>query len=215
MKKSIYLSIITLFIVSASFAQESSKQIFSSPKLIAEVATHKTVAILPFKATISYKRMPKSLDPETRKQEENQLSKSLQSGMYTFLLRKNEDYTVNIQDVERTNALLTQHKMIDNLDLFTADSIAKILGVDAVIKCSYAYEKTGSEGGAIVKSLLLLGSGKVATSELTMAIYNGKEGDLLWRFYKQMNEDVYSSANAVMERMMRKVGRNFPYKKAL
>ena len=105
--------------------------------------------------------------------------------------------------------------MIDNLDLFTADSIAKILGVDAVIKCSYAYEKTGSEGGAIVKSLLLLGSGKVATSELTMAIYNGKEGDLLWRFYKQMNEDVYSSANAVMERMMRKVGRNFPYKKAL
>jgi hypothetical protein len=31
-------------------------------------------------------------------------------------------------------------------------------------------------------------------------------------FYKQMNEDVMSSPSAVMERMMRKVGRNSPIK---
>jgi hypothetical protein len=51
----------------------------------------------------------------------------------------------------------------------------------------------------------------VASGEMTMNVYNGADGDLLWRFYKEMNEDVMSSANAVMERMMRKVGRNFPY----
>jgi hypothetical protein len=96
----------------------------------------------------------------------------------------------------------------------TQDSIAKILGVDAVIKCSYKYEKTGSEGGAIAKTILLgAGTGKVASGQLTMQIYNGGDGDLLWRFYKEMNEDVLSSANQVMERMMRKVGRNFPYEK--
>jgi hypothetical protein len=33
----------------------------------------------------------------------------------------------------------------------------------------------------------------VATGELTMQINNGKDGELLWRFYKQMNEDVMSS----------------------
>jgi hypothetical protein len=38
-----------------------------------------------------------------------------------------------------------------------------------------------------------------------MQINNGKDGELLWRFYKQMNEDVMSSPSAVMERMMRKV----------
>ena len=43
--------------------------------------------------------------------------------------------------------------------------------------------------------------------------YHGASGELLWRFYKEMNEDVMSSANAVMERMMRKVSRNFPYEK--
>ena len=47
--------------------------------------------------------------------------------------------------------------------------------------------------------------------ELTMQIYNAKDGELLWRFYKEMNENVMGSTNQVMERMMRKVARNFPY----
>jgi hypothetical protein len=56
------------------------------------------------------------------------------------------------------------------------------LGVDAVIKCSYAYEKTGSEGVAIVKNTDRFGTGKKATGGLTMQINNGVDGDLVWRF---------------------------------
>lgn len=202
----------SLLSVTLTDAQESAKQVFSSPKLATEIYNHKTVAILPFKANISYKRMPKNYNSQTIKDEEIQLGYNLQSGMYTYLLRRADDYLVTIQDIEKTNTLLKQNKAFENLDEFTADQLAKMLGVDAVINCSYSYEKTGSEGGAIVTTILF-GVGKVATGELTMAIYNGKDGDLLWRFYKQMNEDVFSSANAVMERMMRKVGRNFPYQK--
>lgn len=195
------------------FAQfESSKQIFESPKLGQVTAVHKTVAILPFKATISYKRLPKNFDAQTNKEEERKLGSNLQSGMYTYLLRKSEDYSVVVQDVERTNVLLKQSEVYDKIGEMTPDALAKILGVDAVIKCGYAYEKTSSEGLAIAKTLLIgFGTGKVASGEMTMNVYNGTDGDLLWRFYKEMNEDVMSSANAVMERMMRKVGRNFPY----
>jgi len=46
-----------------------------------------------------------------------------------------------------------------------------------------------------------------------MQINNGVDGVLLWRFYKEMNEGVFSNANELMERMMRKVARNFPYEK--
>ena len=211
MKKQTFL-LLTLFSIIIGTAQESSKQVFSSPNLATEIYNLKTVAILPFKANISYKRMPKNYNSQTIKDEAVQLGFNLQSGMYTYLLRRANDYSVTVQDIEKTNTLLRQNKAFDNLDEFTADQLAKFLGVDAVIKCSYSYEKTGSEGGAIVTTILF-GVGKVATGELTMAIYNGKDGDLLWRFYKQMNEDVFSSANAVMERMMRKVGRNFPYQK--
>jgi hypothetical protein len=211
--KKITLLLICLFTTTLMLAQfEGSKQIFESPKLVQLTAEHKTVAILPFKASISYKRLPKNFDAQTNRDEERKLGSSLQSGMYTYLLRKSDDYTVTVQDVERTNVLLKQNEVFDKIDEMTPDALAKILGVDAVIKCAYAYEKTSSEGLAIAKTLLIgFGTGKVASGEMTMNVYNGADGDLLWRFYKEMNEDVMSSANAVMERMMRKVGRNFPY----
>lgn len=211
--KKITLLLTCLFTTTLMLAQfEGSKQIFESPKLVQLTAEHKTVAILPFKASISYKRLPKNFDAQTNRDEERKLGSSLQSGMYTYLLRKSADYTVTVQDVERTNVLLKQNEVFDKIDEMTPDALAKILGVDAVIKCGYAYEKTSSEGLALAKTLLIgFGTGKVASGEMTMNVYNGADGDLLWRFYKEMNEDVMSSANAVMERMMRKVGRNFPY----
>jgi hypothetical protein len=208
---------ITFFIclMLTTLLQAQTKQIFESPKLKEEIATHKTIAVLPFKSTISYKRLPKNFDADANLAEEQKSGLSLQSGLYTFLLRKSSDYSVAVQDPERTNILLKQSGNFGKIDELTPDALAKILGVDAVIKCTYAYQKTGSEGGAIVKSLLIgFGTGKIATSDLTMNIYNAKDGDLLWRFYKQMNEDVMSSPQAMMEHMMRKVGRNFPYEKS-
>lgn len=200
-----------------SFAQfEGSKQVYSSPKLKTEIEKHKVVAILPFAATITYKRPPKNFDAATNKADEDKLSTTMQQGMYTYLLRKADNYSVSFQDVERTNALLRQKDLLDKdkLAAMTQDSVCKILGVDAVIKCNYAYQKTSTEGGAIAKAVLFgPGLSKTGSGTLTMQVYNGSDGDLLWRFYKEMNEDVMSSPNEVMERMMKKVARNFPYEK--
>ena len=134
--------------------------------------------------------------------------------MYTYLLRKSDKYSVSFQDVDRTNALLKSKGIFDKLDEITQDSICKILGVDAAVKCSYSYEKTASEGGAIAKTILF-GSmgGKTGSGALTMQIYNGSDGELLWRYYKAMDDNVMGSTDQLMERMMRKVSRNFPYEK--
>ena len=214
--KNILTILVAAAICKSSVAQfEGSKQVYSSPKIRTEIPTHKTVAILPFTATISYRRTPKNFDEAANKAEQSTMATNLQQGMYTYLLRKTEDYTVSFQDVERTNALLKQKGLYDRLNEVPQDSICKALGVDAVVKCSFTYEKTGSEGGAIVKGVLFGSSfAKTGSGSLTMQVYNGKDGDLLWRFYKEMNEDITSSANEVMERMMRKVARNFPYAKS-
>lgn len=194
---------------------EGSKQVYSAPKMQTEILKHKKVAILPFAATISYKKLPKNFDKTANEQDQNNMAANLQQGMYTYLLRKADDYTVSFQDVERTNALLKQKGLYDKINEVTQDSICKALGVDAVVKCSFSYERTSSEGGAIVKGVLLGAAfAKTGSGSLTMQIYNGADGELLWRFYKEMNEDITSSANQVMERMMRKVARNFPYEKS-
>lgn len=213
MKTTIFL-LICFFITMPTFAQfESGKQIFKSASFKDSLEKHKVVAILPFKATIAYKRMPKGFNLEGNKLEEKKLGINMQQGMYTYLLRKGGEYSVTFQDVERTNILLKQAGVFDDLDMILPDSLAKILKVDAVIKCSYAYEKTGSEGGAIAKAILLGGMGNTGSGSLVMQINQGNSGELMWRFYKEMNESFTSSANEVMERMMRKVSRNFPYEK--
>ena len=137
----------------------------------------------------------------------------MQQGMYTFLLRKMNDYSVTFQDVERTNALLKKAGAYDHFNELLADSICKILGVDVLIKSSWSYAKTGSEAGAIASALILGFAKSTASGQLVMQVYNGKDGEMIWRMAKEMNEGTFSSANELMERMMRKVGRNFPFEK--
>jgi hypothetical protein len=191
---------------------ESAKQVFKVKGYKDSLESHKTVAILPFRATITYKRAPKGFDAAANKEDEKKMGTNMQGGMYTYLLRKSSNYFVTFQETERTNILLKKANCLDRLDEMLPDSIAKVLGVDAVIKCQYAYEKTGSEAGAIVGTVLGIG-GKTASGSLTMQIYSAASGTLLYRFYKEMNENFTSNANEVMERMMRKVSRNFPYEK--
>jgi hypothetical protein len=157
--------------------------------------------------------MPKGMTIEAVKENEKQESLQMQQGMYTYLLRKADDFTVTFQDVDRTNALLKKAGLLDNLDDVMADSLCSILKVDAIIKSNWSYAKTGSEAGAIA-SAMLLGVGKgTGSGQLVMQINGAKDGALAWRMSKEMNEGAFSSANELMERMMRKVGRVFPFEK--
>ncbi|MEO5649843.1 MAG: hypothetical protein ABIR03_07975 [Ginsengibacter sp.] len=215
MRTRLFIATLFLFVSATTFAQfEGAKQTYSAPNLQTELQKQKTVAILPFDVSLTYKRPPKNYDSFANKNEEVSIAKNLQQSMFTYLLRKSDKYFVTFQDVTRTNALLKSKGIYDQLDVLTQDSICKILGVDAVIKCNYSYEKTASEAGAIAKTIMFGGIGsKTGSGALTMQIYNGADGNLLWRFYKAMNDNVMSSTDQLMERMMRKVSRNFPYEK--
>ena len=206
------LLIITMVTSILSLAQ---KQIFQAPNLKEELAKHKIVAILPFEVTINYKKLPKNFSAEANKAQETKLSKSIQSSMYTFLLRKKDNYSVSFQDVEKTNILLKKAGVADKLDEMTKYELAKILGVDAVIGGKYEIEQTKSEAGAIASAVLFGGlGGKTGTGTLTMLINNGSDGELLWRFFKTLDDSITTSTDDVVEHMMRKVSRNFPYEKS-
>lgn len=214
MKKGLLFLLGLIVFLNISNAQsETSKQEYKSSSLQELVENTKIVAILPFKANVTYKRMPKGATVESLKEEEAKLTTSLQDGMLTYLLRKSDNYTVKFQDVNRTNALLKKAGIYDDIDAVLADSVCKILGVDAIIKSTWNYEKTGSEAGAIVMALAVGVNKGVGSGALTLQLYGAKDGELAWRFYKEMNESAFSSASELMERMMRKVGRNFPFEK--
>jgi hypothetical protein len=206
------LFLLSISICNSVFGQfETSKQLYKSPELESIIARTKTVAILPFKVSISYKKLPKGATVESIKENEKQESIQMQDGMYTYLLRKADDYSVSFQDVGRTNALLKKAGIFDSYDELLADSICKLLKVDAIIKSNWNYAKTGSEAGAIATAVLLGVSKPTGSGQLVMQVYDSKSGELAWRLSKEMNEGAFSSANLLMERMMRKVGRLFPF----
>ena len=207
----ITIIIASIFCFTTQASAQSAKQIYESPNLKKVILSAKTAAVLPVNVSISYKKMPKGMTVENIRDEEKKESLLLQQGMYTYLLRKAKDYTVTVQEVERTNVLLKRAGIYDRLNEMLPDSICKALDVHLVIKSSWSYSKTGSEAGAIA-STLLLGFGKsTASGQLTMQIYEAKTGEMIWRMSKEMDEGTFSSANELMERMMRKVGRNFPF----
>jgi hypothetical protein len=211
MKKILFASILMSFVLFGY--TQSAKQIFESPDLKSMLYTAKTVAILPFKVSISYKRMPKGISLDQIKENEKAESVQMQEGMYTYLLRKSKDYSVSFQEVDRTNALLKKAGVFESVDEILADSLCKILGVDALIKSSWSYQKTGSEGAAIATALLFGVATNTGSGQLVMQINRSKDGGMMWRMAKEMNEGAFSSANILMERMMRKVGRVFPFEK--
>lgn len=213
MKKS-NLILLTFFTITTIVVNaQATKQVYESPKLYSLIGRAKKVAILPLNVSISYKKLPKGVTVENIREDEKKESVQLQQGMFTFLLRKANNYTVTFQDVETTNTLLKGAGVFESLNETTPELICKILDVDAIIKSSWSYSKTGSEAGALV-SMVVLGVPKsTASGQLIMQIYEAKQGELMWRMAKEMNEGTFSSANELMERMMRKVGRNFPFEK--
>lgn len=212
MKYSLFF-IASLFVYSTAFSQfESAKQTYKSNNLDQLISEAKTCAILPFNVKIVYKKMPKGTTMDMVKSEEEAYKLQMQDGMYTYLLRKSDNFSVTFQDPSRTNALLKKAGIAD-VNEHTADSICKILNVDALIKCNWTYEKTGTEAGAIASAVLLGVAKSTASGSLVLQLYGAKDGELAWRFYKEMNESAFSSASELMERMMRKVGRNFPLEK--
>ncbi|SFI13575.1 hypothetical protein [Halpernia frigidisoli] len=208
MKKYLLFAILMLTAVKTA----AQKQIFEATNLQEKIKEEKTVAILPFDVTITYKKIPKNFDKEENDAQEIKMSKNIQSSMYTFLLRKKDKYSVTFQDVDKTNILLKKAGLMDKIDESTKDEIAKALGVDAVIGGKYEIEQTKSEAGAIASAVLLGGfGGKTGTGTLTLTINDGQSGDLLWRFFKTLDDNIMTSTDDVVEHMMRKVSRNFPY----
>lgn len=214
MKKTLLLFLIISCSLLTKAQYENAKQVFTSPKLDTTIKRHQLVAILPFETTMSFKKPPKAFDLQAHREKEKSMASSIQSSMYTFLLRKASQYTVEFQDVEKSNILLRKAGMLDKLNEYTKDEIATVLGVDAVISGKFETEQTRSEGGAIVTTVLFgsLGS-KTGTGALTIVLHDRMQGELLWRFYKSMNDSVLSSSDELIDRMMRKVSRNFPYSK--
>ena len=134
----------SLLVASAALALSSmatglaiaGAQKYVHPQFATLTANHKTIAILPFKVSISTNHMPKDMTLEMVRKSEQEEGLEFQKQLYSRFLQRAQDgeYTVGFQDVDQSNALLSKAGIsLDSLAAHTKDEIARTLGVDALV----------------------------------------------------------------------------------
>lgn len=219
MKRVLLFACLIFAIASGAHAQ---KAIYTNPQFGSIAKDHKIIGILPFKAIIRLR--PNQMERLSEQQYRDMLlqeGRAVQSALHSyFLQRKNQhDFIVEFQDITTTNAILANNGVYDdNIDTFTPQELAGMLGVDAVIGGFLFADKPISDGAAVASMALtaLTGfgyAGPTNSGKCTININDGNQGTLLWKYEKELSRGLGSDTSTIITSLMRKASRKFPYNK--
>ena len=196
-----------------------------------QTASHKKIAVLPFEIIFSG-TVPENLSEEDIAQIEIAESQAFQISFHNELLKRSKsgkkNRSVAIQHYKETLQKLNQ-KGINIADSWklSADSLAKVLNVDAVVqarieKARYMSDLTsyGVEMGKRIISILSdqtlvpwfpLVSSRAKTIKTDYFVLDGKEGTNLWSVTLEEDADWRLPSNEIIDQFSRKAAKKFPY----
>ena len=203
-------TLISFFVL--TFFTSCGPTIYKADNFDRSISKTKTVAILPFNVSIDSKRLPKGTSIETLKDSERKTGYDIQSNSYMWFLKRQKDYTVTFQDIDKTNSLLNKAN-IDYQDLALQDKaeLCKLLGVDAVITGKATMSKPMSEGAAVAVGVLVGAWGPTNQTNTSLTIHD-PAGELLWKYDYAASGSIGSSAENLTNALMRNASRKFPFK---
>lgn len=208
--------ILLVILIAVSFTA-CGPEIYTSASFKEVKAKHETLAIVPFDVLIESRRLPKGVTAEMVQQQQKDYGYGLQGDVYGYFLREmsKNKYTVNFQDVSKTNALLSEAGITyENLNTVSRDEICAILGVDAIISGKATMSKPMSDGAAIAVGLLVGAWGSTNSVNTSITIHEGEKGDLLWKYDYTASGSIGSSRKTLSNAIMRNSSKKFPYKKS-
>ena len=123
---------------------------------------------------------------------------------------------MNFQDISITNALLAKNNWtVDSFKVKTKQEICTLLGVNGVISGTLLTGVPFSGGASallVFTDVLTLGQGgKTNFGKCTINVHEGKAGELLWKYEKKLSGGLGRNYNSVIDAMMRKAAKKFPY----
>lgn len=209
--KKLLFSLATLLVIVSGFGQ---KLIYQSEQFEELSKDHKTVAILPFKARLELENQNLTSEQLESLQEKEgyEVQNALES--YFLKLHKRKDYRVSFQDIKNTNAILAKNDISEkNIDIYTSQQLCKILDVDAVISGDLTLKALISKGVSTDFDLISFLSGTSDYGRIAIKLSDGETGKLLWKYEKVINRKSGKNTYDIIEAMMRKSTRKFPYDK--
>lgn len=225
MKISQTLQLLALALAPILFTSCVSSIHYSANTLLDETSLHHEIAIVPVEINFSGNLSARLTDDDFR-QLDIQESHFYQESLYNSLLRKaHKNVKVDIQSIERTNAILKEQK-ISVHDSWAMDpaELADILKVDAVVKVRIEESRYLSNaagfgielGRAVIfgpySGPLPAGPVKTADVRASCSIFDGDSGDLLWKIGVDQDANWSYTPTEIIESLNRRIARKFPYK---
>lgn len=195
-----------------SFAQ---KAIYQSDAFEVLSKNHKMLAILPFAAKLELMD-EKILYRENLDDLEKKEGYEVQNALQNYFLKgnKRKNYKVDFQDIKNTNNILEKNGInISNIDIYTTQELCKILKVDGIISGNLTINALISKGVSTSYDFIAFITGKSDYGRIAIKVSDGSSGKLLWRYEKSINRKSGKNTFAIIEDMMKKATRKFPYDK--
>lgn len=194
-----------------------TKEIYVNPDFGALTQNEKTLAIIPFKVTVNLRPKQKAqITPEELAKMEQNDGLAVQSALQTYFLKQKEKrrFSIEFQDIQQTNALLKRRNLTaDSLSFYSPAELAEILGVDGVVSGTLVSDKPLSDGASVALGLLVGFYGPTNSGKCTINIHDGATGKLVWKYEKTLSRSLGSDINSIINAIMRKASRKFPYEK--
>jgi hypothetical protein len=154
-----------------------SPAIYSSTESKARLASHKTIAILPFEVRFDLRNNNrKQFTDKDLAEVSHFMATGLQEHLYHWLISygRKKAFSVEIQNIEITDSIL-EEKQIRFMDLYNLNRIelAKMLHVDAVLTSNVIFAQPNSEAAAVALTTLPgqnLFFNQLATQEMKMQV---------------------------------------------
>ncbi|MGB5376814.1 hypothetical protein [Muriicola sp.] len=195
------------------FSLQAQKNIYESEKFKTLSEDHKVLAILPFFTNLELKEEVNESDLGKLEEREGY---AVQDALETYFGRgkKRKKFSVDFQNTDNTNAILAQKNITyKNIDTYTIKQLSEILEVDGIVSGNMDLNILLSEGVPSNFSFMDYILGDANYGRIGIKVSDGTTGKLLWKYEKEINKKSGRNTADLIESMMKKATRKFPYDK--
>ena len=188
----------------------NSAKIFSSPDAKTLASKQQTLAIIPPTVSIAAK---KNISAEALQVQQKTESLNFQNAIYSWMLNRKmkEKITVDIQDIETTNARLARAGYPETP--MTTNELCETLGVNGIMTSNFALTKPMSEGAAIAVAVLLGGAAKTNRVQVRLGINDCENNKTIWSYEHRLSGGLGSSPSSIVNQLMKKASKKMPHVK--
>lgn len=225
-----------MWLIGLAVIVQSCSNKYLLPAYKSRAAGHKVIAVVPPRAEYTG-NLPKGMTVEQVKAVEVAESQVFQKEIYNEIIRQSgqgkKDIKINVLSLDRTNLMLKEKGIsIEQSWDMAPDSLARLLGVDAVVKGSLKMERFMSDlasyGISLAEDILTILRGKVnipvglPTEGQNLArtydviasaqIIEAKDGLVLWGIDRRAQSEWDYQPEIVVKQLARTFARRFPYR---